>query len=485
MEYTVWNSIFGYSLMKPWFFTEFTFLAVFGVFLIIYSFLEDGSKARSWYLILFSLFFYYKSSGPFIAFFLFMIICDFWFAKAIQNLRGAAKNLILFLSVAISLSFLLYFKYIDFFVLNINSLFGTKFNSYNLFLPIGISFYTFQSISYLVDVYRGELKASENFRDYAFYMTFFPHLVAGPIVRAKDFLPQIHNSVILQGRYFGEGMLKITVGLLKKLLIADYLGKFVDMVHGDPQGFSGVEHIVSMYAYTFQIYFDFSGYSDIAIGLALLLGYRLKENFDLPYLATNITEFWRKWHISLSHWLRDYIYIPLGGSKKGPVKTYIFLMTTMLIGGFWHGADWRFVFWGFAHGLALAIHKLWQRYFSGILNNFWGRFFGLFLTFQFVSLCWIFFRANSFNSAFLSITKMFFNMKRSAFYGFVSARPEFSFVFLVAAIIVFSPNHYRFRIYSKIVGFPIWSWLIIFLVALQVIVQFKDDVVPPFIYFQF
>jgi D-alanyl-lipoteichoic acid acyltransferase DltB (MBOAT superfamily) len=485
MESIAWKSIFDFSHEKPWFFTEFTFLAVFGVFLIIYSFLKDGSKARSWYLILFSLFFYYKSSGPFLVLFLFMIISDYWFARAIQKLKGTAKKLILMLSVAISLSFLLYFKYIDFFVFNINSLFGTKFDSYNLFLPIGISFYTFQSISYLVDVYREELKATENFRDYAFYMTFFPHLVAGPIVRAKDFLPQIYNPVVLHSRFFGEAMFKITVGLLKKLLIADYLGKYVDIVHADPRGFSGVEHLVSMYAYTFQIYFDFSGYSDIAIGLALLMGYRLKENFDLPYLATNITEFWRKWHISLSHWLRDYIYIPLGGSRNGPVRTYIFLMTTMLIGGFWHGADWRFVFWGFAHGFALAVHKLWLRYFKGFSKNLVGNFFGLFLTFQFVSLCWIFFRANSFDSAFHGIIKILLSTQWDGFYAFACARPEFSFVFLIAAILVFMPNHYRFRVYSIIVGFPIWSWLILLLGVLQVIVQFKDDVVPPFIYFQF
>ena len=199
----------------------------------------------------------------------------------------------------------------------VNELFSMNFVIEKLFLPIGISFYTFQSISYIVDVYQGKIKSSSNFVDYAFYMTFFPHLVAGPIVRAKDFLPQIVAPQIINAALYKESIMRITIGLIKKLFIADYLGKYVSLVHETPNGFSGFEHLISMYAYSFQIYFDFSGYSDIAIGLALLLGYRLKDNFDAPYLASNITVFWRKWHMSLSSWLKDYIYIPLGGSKKG------------------------------------------------------------------------------------------------------------------------------------------------------------------------
>ena len=192
-----------------------------------------------------------------------------------------------------------------------------------------------------MDVYRKEIPPAKNFTDYVFYMTFFPHLVAGPIVRAKDFLPQIEKPQIIRLSLYKESLLRIIVGLLKKLFIADYLGKYVEIIHQGPDGFTGGENLLSMYAYSFQIYFDFSGYSDIAIGIALLLGYRLKENFDNPYGARNITSFWRKWHISLSLWLRDYIYIPLGGNRKGVFNTYLFLFITMLVGGLWHGADWR------------------------------------------------------------------------------------------------------------------------------------------------
>ena len=260
--------------------------------------------------------------------------------------------------IAFNLSFLLYFKYANFFIENTNLLLLTHFEFVDLFLPIGISFYTFQSISYLVDVYRGQINASTNFLDYAFYMTFFPHLVAGPIVRASDFLGQVNHPTRPNALVFKESFVRILLGLIKKLFIADYLAKYVDMVFANPGFYAGVENLLAVFAYTFQIYFDFSGYSDIAIGLALLVGYRLKENFDNPYNSTNITVFWRKWHISLSSWLRDYVYIPLGGNRKGEFNTYLFLLTTMLIGGFWHGASWKFVFWGAAHGLALGFHKL-------------------------------------------------------------------------------------------------------------------------------
>jgi D-alanyl-lipoteichoic acid acyltransferase DltB (MBOAT superfamily) len=189
-------------------------------------------------------------------------------------------------------------------------------------------------------------------------MTFFPHLVAGPIVRASDFLGQVNHPTRPTALVFKESFVRIILGLIKKLFIADYLAKYVDMVFATPSFYSGGENLLGVLAYTFQIYFDFSGYSDIAIGLALLVGYRLKENFENPYNSTNITVFWRKWHISLSSWLRDYVYIPLGGNRKGGFNTYLFLLITMLVGGFWHGASWKFVFWGFAHGIALGAHKL-------------------------------------------------------------------------------------------------------------------------------
>jgi alginate O-acetyltransferase complex protein AlgI len=479
------ENMFGYSTKEPWFFTEFTFLAVFGIFLVIYATLVQKNTWRKIYIISFSLFFYYKSSGPFLGLFALMIVSDYLFALAIENNQGIKKKILLWLSLSYSLSFLLYFKYANFFILNINSLFHTHFNDQNLFLPIGISFYTFQSISYLVDVYRNEIKATRNVSDYAFYMTFFPHLVAGPIVRAKDFLPQIFTPQIINAALYKESLFRILIGLLKKLFVADYIGKYVDIVHEAPANFSGAENLLAMYGYSFQIYFDFSGYSDIAIGIALILGYRLKENFENPYSSSNITVFWRKWHISLSSWLRDYIYIPLGGNRKGVFNTYLFLMITMLIGGFWHGADWRFIFWGFAHGLALAFHKAWSQFFPSKSKTRFSQIWGVILTFHFVAFCWIFFRAISFQSAFTSITQICTNFNWTDFGGFWISRSETGFMLIFAAFIAFVSPTLKDNFYRKIQTLPSFTWIILVLFVLQIIIQFKDDVVQPFIYFQF
>ena len=474
-----------YSTSKPWFFTEYSFLLVFGVFLIVYSMLVNRNTLKKVYIIIFSLFFYYKSSGPFLALFVLMILSDYIFALFIHKKTGLTKKILLWLSLAYSLSFLLYFKYANFFIQNFNDLLGTSFSNHNLFLPIGISFYTFQSISYLVDVYRNEIPPTKKISDYAFYMTFFPHLVAGPIVRAKDFLPQIISPQIINKHLYKESLLRIIIGLLKKLFIADYLGKYVDIIHQAPADFSGGENLLSMYAYSFQIYFDFSGYSDIAIGIALILGYRLKENFENPYSARNITEFWRKWHISLSNWLRDYIYIPLGGNRKGKFNTYLFLFVTMLIGGFWHGADWRFIFWGLAHGLALIIHKIWTTIFRNQKQTWYSNIIGVIITFHFVGLCWIFFRAESFTSASLSISKIFTNINFQDFFGFWYSRKEISIVLIVASLIVFVPYKIKEIAFVRLRALPALTWIIWIAIALQVIIQFKDEVVQPFIYFQF
>lgn len=479
------RSAFGYSSQQPWFFTEFSFLAVFGIFLVFYAALVQKNTLRKVYIIAFSLFFYYKSSGPFLGLFVLMILSDYLFAIAIQKHQGMRKKILLWLSLSYSLSFLLYFKYANFFIHNSNSLFGTHFTDHNLFLPIGISFYTFQSVSYLMDVYRNEIKPAKNIIDYAFYMTFFPHLVAGPIVRAKDFLPQILSPQIINAALYKESLLRIITGLLKKLFIADYLGKYVDIVHKLPQNFSGGENLLSMYAYSFQIYFDFSGYSDIAIGIALMLGYRLKENFDSPYISSNVTIFWRKWHMSLSSWLRDYIYIPLGGNRKGEFNAYIFLLITMLIGGFWHGADWRFVFWGLAHGLALIFHKAWKQLFPSKNNTWRSELAGIFITFHFVAFCWIFFRASSFGSAFASIEQIVFHTQWKDFAGFWFSRTEMGFLLIAAACIAFFPPKIKSKVFKEIQILPTFTWILWVLIALQIIIQFKDDVVQPFIYFQF
>lgn len=481
------KDFFNYSYETPWFFTNYSFLLVLGLFLIIYSFLYDQKLVRKLYLIAFSLFFYYKSSGPFIVIFVALIFCDYLVSKGLEKIhKKAFKRLLLIFSVLLSLSFLLYFKYSGFFLENVNALFEAHFKIDKLFLPIGISFYTFQSISYIVDVYNGKIKSSDNFLDYCFYMTFFPHLVAGPIVRAKDFIPQINQPLTISRSILSESLFRILLGLGKKMLLADFLARYVDIIHAAPKVYSGFENLVSMYAYSCQIYFDFSGYSDIAIGIALLMGYQLKENFSNPYHAQNITDFWRRWHISLSSWLKDYIYIPLGGNKRGTFNTYLFLMITMTVGGIWHGASWKFVVWGIAHGLALAFHKLILNIkLKSKMNNAIKRRFGIFITFHFVSFLWIFFRSENFGKAFDSIKKIFSTINLNDIKGFVYVRSEVVFILVISVLIIFANYKVKEFIKKAFMNTPLFLVFVLMVVFFQIILQIKGNQIAPFIYFQF
>ncbi len=276
-------------------------------------------------------------------------------------------------------------------------------------LPIGISFFTFESMSYVIDVYRGDIEPHDSYLEYLSFVAFFPHLVAGPIVRPRDLLPQLAGPPRFSAAEASEGMFLISLGLLKKVAIGDYLAlNLVDRVFDAPLQYSGLECYAGVLGYAVQIYCDFSGYTDIAIGSALLLGVRFPLNFNAPYKAANVVDFWRRWHISLSTWLRDYLYIPLGGNRKGPRRTYLNLMITMLLGGLWHGAAWTFVVWGGLHGVALAATRGWlgHKRRAGA-PPVWRRWLGTLLTFHFVCAAWIFFRADDFSRARLVFDRLF------------------------------------------------------------------------------
>ena len=277
-------------------------------------------------------------------------------------------------------------------------------------LPVGISFFTFESMSYVIDVYRGELEPHRSYAEYLTFVAFFPHLVAGPIVRPKDLLPQLAEASHFDSNAASEGLFLIAVGLGKKVLIGDFLAlRLVDQVFDSPLFYSAVEVYAAVVGYALQIYCDFSGYTDIAIGSALLLGVRFPKNFDSPYKSTSIIEFWRRWHISLSTWLRDYLYIPLGGNRRGPARTYLNLLLTMLLGGLWHGAAWTFVIWGALHGVGLAVNRFWSERWARPRMDpvpLWRRAVPLVLTFHFVCLGWIFFRAPTFGAAWLVLQRL-------------------------------------------------------------------------------
>ncbi len=313
-------------------------------------------------LLVASLVFYMSWSVPFVLLLLGMVAVAYATGLAVAAASSeAGRRRRVAIGVGASLAILAYFKYRGFLLESLAVLdLGLDRRIGEVLLPLGVSFYTFHAISYMVDVYRGAIVAHRSFFDVALYIAFFPQLVAGPITRAKQFLPQLAGPRRLTAAGAERALMLIALGLFKKVVCADVLGEYVDQVFKAVGTQPGVNLGLAAYAYAFQIYFDFSGYSDMAIGLAALLGYELPINFRLPYVAANPSDFWRRWHISLSTWLRDYLYIPLGGNRRGRGRTYVNLMLTMVLGGLWHGPAWSYVVWGAYHGGLLAVHRWWR-----------------------------------------------------------------------------------------------------------------------------
>jgi alginate O-acetyltransferase complex protein AlgI len=330
-------------------------------------------------------------------------------ARIVRSDSETVRRRWLIASVASNLGILGYFKYSDFFIANLNGAFGpwmqTSIPALNLLLPAGISFYTFKSMSYTIDVHKRHIVPVNSWLDYTMFITFFPELVAGPIVRASVFLPQLDRRIGPDKGRLLVGANIFLLGLLKKRLIADRMAEIADPVFASPESYSATTLWLSVVAYTIQIYCDFSGYSDMAIGAAKMLGYDLPENFAMPYASRDITEFWRRWHITLSTWLRDYLYISLGGNRRGMARTYVNLMVTMLLGGLWHGASWNFVAWGACHGAALAAHRWLKERFGKQFRVPWVLSWAL--TLGFVMLTWIPFRAPTFAATRVMLQRMF------------------------------------------------------------------------------
>ena len=496
--------LFSYQPQSPMMFSTGLFLFVFLGFYLIYNSLRNQQRARIIYVILFSLFFYYKTSGLWLVLLIFTATSDFFIGQKMSTTEDKLKRkLWVTLSVCVNLGMLMYFKYTNFvyeLVINFWHALGglmdeqvlksLTYKPLDIFLPIGISFFTFQSLSYTIDVYRNKIPPVRSWKDYLFYVSFFPGLVAGPIVRAKDFIPQIYKKPTLLHNHLGEAIYLIICGLFKKCVISDYISvNFVDRIFDAPTLYTGVENLLGIYGYSLQIYCDFSGYSDMAIGIALLLGFRFNINFDSPYQSATITEFWRRWHISLSSWLRDYLYIPLGGNRKGKYRTYINLIITMLLGGLWHGAALRFILWGVIHGVALAVHKLFITIFgfksSGAEMPVWKRLISTIFTFHIVCFAWIFFRADSMVKAGEMITQIFINFQPEVFLQFVSGYRMICILMLTGYIIHFMPKKVDLSIQKKVTNMPIWGKAALLCLAIFIVVQMKSANIVPFIYFQF
>jgi D-alanyl-lipoteichoic acid acyltransferase DltB (MBOAT superfamily) len=418
--------------------------------------------------------------------------CTVWNQVLAVRIWGASdvarRRFLLVLALAGNIGVLAYFKYYGFFVdstQNLATIVGLDlpFSVKTVVLPVGISFYTFMAISYVVDAYRGEFKPT-SLEKFAVYLAFFPHLVAGPIVRPGELIPQLDTPRDPRRVDTSRAFYLIATGLFKKVVIANYLAaSIVDDVFGAPEQHSSLELLIGVYAYAVQIYADFSGYTDMAIGIALLLGFKFPQNFDSPYAATSIQDFWRRWHMTLSRWLRDYLYIPLGGNRKGTIFTYRNLMLTMLIGGLWHGAAWTFVVWGGIHGGALCFERWWQSRPGYVprASTFWSRTWARILTFQVVCLAWIFFRADSFGTAWEIITGLFTR------WGEPSPLVTGGVLLAIAVGIgsQYLPARVPRLVMARFSRLPVAGQAVVLALALVLTSVMGPEGVAPFIYFQF
>ncbi len=480
------GELLAYDARHPMIFSSGLFWALFLVLMPIYAVMRRRLWQMITFVVLFSLYFYYKSSGIFFILLICTSLVDWYLSKVMAAVEQKwVRRLCMWVSVCTSLSILGYFKYANFFLWNWNSMVGGNFQPLDIILPVGISFYTFQSISYVVDVYKGRLAPTATWLEYLFFLSFFPALVAGPIVRADYFIPQIRQRNEASRTELYTGLWLILLGVVKKALIADYIAQYNDLIFNSPTGYSGFESLMGVIGYTMQIYCDFSGYSDMAIGIALIMGFKLMKNFDFPYKSKNLTEFWRRWHISLSTWLRDYVYIPLGGNRKGKVRTYLNNFLTMLVGGLWHGAAWKFVFWGAMHGVGLAVHKLCKPWLDKLPRSWWIKAAAWSVTMIYVSLLWVFFRADSWTDSWLIIKNIFTNFDLAYIWPFVQVR----YVWLIMMGVIIGAHALPARVVDSLCDrFIAAHWLLklaIFIVVVQLVIQFMSQDVAPFIYFQF
>lgn len=522
------------------------------VVLLLFSVFYKVNKVRTIYLFAVSLFFYFKTSGVFVLLLLFTIISDYNWGNLIHKSTSETKRKVfLTISVILNLSLLCYFKYSYFFHQSANQItggnsgffnhfahfsntfFNTGFSVDKLLLPVGVSFFTFQSLSYTIDLYRKKIQPVNSVFDYGFFVCFFPHLVAGPIVKAHDFVYQIYQPYKLSRQEFGMALFWILNGFAKKI-VADYMAvNYIDRIFDTPHLPSGLEVVFGIFGYSLQIYMDFSGYTDIAIGLALVLGYRLKTNFDSPYKAQSTSEFWKRWHISLSSWLQEYLYIPLGGNKKGSLGSYIAitiivaflvllsgkiwllyilvgvaiillmlayflpkvaqnintninLMVTMLLGGLWHGSSTLFIIWGGLNGLGLIIHKAWKKI-SPFKNteNAAIKFLLMLVTLTFISFTRIFFRSPDMQTVNMLFYRMYNFFGGNQFFQILWGYKYVFALMLMGYLIHWIPERLKqkYRTWFATQHYAVMG--IIAIVIVFLCYQLMSGEMQPFIYFQF
>ena len=453
-----------------------------------------------------SYFFFYFSNNFLITLLIYSTLLDFYLGKAIFNAKNEqTKKLLLITSLVGNLGLLGFFKYVNFMIDEVNGIVeyfgGTHIEFLEIILPIGISFYTFQTISYTVDIYRGKLTPSTSFWEFALFVSFFPQLVAGPILRASHFLPQLREK-LSKGKFSTKlrtitihhsslkfGITLMAMGFFKKMFFADNIAPMVNEIFSNPVGLESFSVIIGAIGFGVQIYCDFSGYSDIAIGAATILGFHIPANFNKPYFATSPIDFWRRWHISLSTWLRDYLYIPLGGNRKKHSRTYTNLFTVMIIGGLWHGASWNFLIWGALHGGYLIIYRIFERKFpslkdSNFLKSKKIKIISILTTQYFVFLAWLAFRVEDINElSYVMYKYVIIDFATDATIQIMSHNKLP--IFLIIGFFILNYISYKKDITKIISELKIRYWILILFVIMTLILLFYDPFPEEFIYFRF
>ncbi len=482
--------LLAYDPKSPMLFNSGLFLILFSLFLLCYQCVKNHRKLKMLLVIAFSLYFYYKSSSWCVLILCGVCCSDFFLGRMLGRAQtDVRRKLIVAASEIVNVGMLIYFKYFNLLADALASIVSTHFDPIDVILPAGISFFTFRSISYMVDIYRGQLAPADSFLDYAFFLTFFPPLLAGPVVRAKDMLPQIKENSMATPQMMSEGLFMIMTGLVKKVVIADYIsGNFVDRIFDNPLLYSGFENLLGCIGFTIQLYCDFSGYSDMAIGLALLLGYRFKENFAAPFKSQSPTELWRRWHISLSTWLRDYIYIPLGGNRCGKFRARMNLFATMVIGGLWHGASWMYLLWGAYHGLLLILHKALKP-FSPIPVSMRKRpevrALNIAVTFMLVVFGFTLFRSPDLETARNIFVQIFTEFHLDVAPQFIGAYTMIVIAALSGYLAQMTPKQWTTGTMNAYTGLSVVWQAVLLALVLFIVVQSRQSELVPFIYLQY
>ena len=489
------------------------FIAILSTIVII-----KNRKFTHLFLLAASIFFFYYSSNILTILLVSSILLDFYIGRYIWRARTKVqKKILLSISLAGNLGILGFFKYADFAITQFNILgnyysIGSDISLLGLALPIGISFYTFQTISYTVDIYRGQLEPSKSLREFALFVAFFPQLIAGPILRAKQFLPQLREKIenfsqmtadlnfnrlrqtkprkiLLQSPNLKFGITLMALGLFKKMFFADHIAPFVDSVFNSPVGLESFKIMLGAIAFGIQIYADFSGYTDIAIGIAIILGFKIPINFNKPYFATSPSDFWKRWHISLSSWLRDYLYIPLGGNRKSPSKTYLNLFTVMFLGGLWHGASWNFLIWGALHGGYLVIYKFLVKKIpyledSELLKSKKAKIVSIIVTQYFVFLAWLTFRVEDINALpYVMYKYLVWDFAIDSTIEIISHNKLP--IVLIIGFFILNYISYKKDLTKKLSELKSKYWILILITILTLILLFYDPFPEEFIYFRF